>query len=131
MKSETKEWAAKAEGDFSDVLRGIRARKHPNYDSVCFHAQQCIEKYLKARLVEASISFPNTHDLSRILDLATPLEPMWDTWRPDLNLLTSFAVEYRYPGTAATKEDARRAYGICRTFRLRLRESLALRETKG
>jgi hypothetical protein len=77
------------------------------------------------------VSFPKTHDLSRILDLATPLEPMWETWRADLNLLTSFAVEYRYPGTAATKEDARRAYGICRTFRTRLRESLALRETKG
>jgi HEPN domain-containing protein len=70
MKAETKEWVAKAEGDFHDVLRGIRARKNPNFDSVCFHAEQCIEKYLKASLVEAGKSFPKTHDLSKILDIA-------------------------------------------------------------
>ncbi|NJL91504.1 MAG: HEPN domain-containing protein [Coleofasciculaceae cyanobacterium SM2_1_6] len=27
----------------------------PNYDAVCFHAQQCFERYLKARLQEAEI----------------------------------------------------------------------------
>ena len=42
----TLEWTAKAEGDFHSCLRESRARKHPNYDSACFHAQQCIEKYL-------------------------------------------------------------------------------------
>ncbi|HXC02718.1 MAG TPA: HEPN domain-containing protein [Opitutaceae bacterium] len=131
MKPETKEWVSKAEGDFYDVLRGIRARKHPNYDSVCFHAQQCIEKYLKAYLVEAKVSFPKTHDLSRILDVVTSLEPMWETWRADLDLLTSFAVEYRYPGESATREDARRAHGICRTLRTHLRDSLSLRDARG
>jgi len=130
MKAETKEWVAKAEGDFYDVLRGIRARKHPNYDSVCFHAQQCLEKYLKARLVEAGVPYPKTHDLSRILDAVVPLEPMWETWRADLNLLTSFAVEYRYPGESAIKKDAQLAYGICRALRTRLRESLGLRDPK-
>jgi HEPN domain-containing protein len=127
MKAETKEWVAKAEGDFHDALRGIRARKNPNFDGVCFHAEQCIEKYLKARLVEAGIVFPKTHDLSKILDLASPLEPLWETWRSDLDLLTSFAVEYRYPGESATKGDARRAYDICRKLRIGIRESLAMR----
>ena len=126
MKAETKEWVAKGEGDFHDVLRGIRARRYPNYDSVCFHAQQCIEKYLKARLVEAGVSYPKTHDLSKILDITKPLEPLWETWRPDLNLLTSLAVECRYPGESAIKEDARRAAAICRALRLRLRESFGL-----
>jgi HEPN domain-containing protein len=127
MKVETKEWVSKAEGDFHDVLRGIRARKHPNFDSVCFHAEQCIEKYLKARLVEAGRSFPKTHDLSKILDIATPLEPLWETWRADLNLLSNFAIEYRYPGESATREDALRAFDICRRFRAGARESLAIR----
>jgi hypothetical protein len=45
MKAETMEWVAKAEGDFHDMLRGIRARKNPNFDSVCFHAEQCVEEY--------------------------------------------------------------------------------------
>jgi HEPN domain-containing protein len=127
MKAETKEWIAKAEGDFHDVLRGLRARRHPNYDGVCFHAEQCIEKYLKARLVEAGKSFPKTHDLSKILDIAIPLEPLWETWRADLDLLTSFAVEYRYPGESARREDALRAREICRRLRTGVRESLAMR----
>jgi HEPN domain-containing protein len=39
----------KAEGDFLTAGRELRARKSPNYDAVCFHAQQCAEKYLKAK----------------------------------------------------------------------------------
>jgi HEPN domain-containing protein len=127
MKAKTKEWVSKAEGDFYDVLRGIRARKNPNYDSVCFHAEQCIEKYLKARLVEAGIAFPKIHDLAKILDIVAPLEPLWETWRADLNLLTSFAVEYRYPGESATRVDARRAFDICRKLRVGARESFTIR----
>ena len=44
MRQLTREWVAKAEGDLHSCLREIRARKHPNYDSACFHAQQCAEK---------------------------------------------------------------------------------------
>ena len=54
-------------------------------------------------------------------------EPLWETWRAELNLLSSFAVEFRYPGESATKEDARRAGRLCRIFRERVRESLGLR----
>lgn len=53
----------KAENDFATMERESRVRKSPNYDGVCFHAQQCIEKYLKAKLVEADIDFPKTHNL--------------------------------------------------------------------
>lgn len=126
MKTEAKAWIAKAEGDYHDVLRGLRARRHPNYDGVCFHAQQCIEKYFKARLVEAGVPLPKTHDLARLLDLILPVEPLWETWRGDLNLLSSFAVEFRYPGESATKEDARRAGRICRDLHTRVREALGL-----
>ena len=127
MKLESREWVAKAEGDYHDAQRGIRARKHPNPDGVCFHAQQCVEKYLKACLIESGIAFPRTHNLPVLLDLALPVHPMWDTWRADLNLLTEFAVEYRYPGESAKKEDAKNAWHICRGFRSTVREKLGLR----
>ncbi|MSU48277.1 MAG: HEPN domain-containing protein [Opitutus sp.] len=127
MNAEVQAWVAKAEGDFRDVQRGLRARKHPHHDGVCFHAQQCLEKYLKARLVAAGASFPRTHDLGRLLDLTLLFEPWWETWRAELNLLSSYAVEFRYPGECATKEDARRAGRICRMLRERMRESLGLR----
>ena len=53
----TQEWVDKAEGDWNALGREMRARKSPNYDDACFHAQQCAEKYLKARLVEAGRVF--------------------------------------------------------------------------
>ena len=47
MKPLSLEWIEKAEGDFHSLECEVRARKHPNYDAACFHAQQCAEKYLK------------------------------------------------------------------------------------
>ena len=127
MNAETGEWVAKADGDFHDAQRGIRARKHPNYDGVCFNSQQCVEKYLKACLVEADIRFPKTHDLAKLLDLARALEPSWELWRPNLEMLSSFAVEFRYPGRSANQEEARHAFALCRSFRASLRKYLGLR----
>jgi hypothetical protein len=45
MKPLVKEWVAKAEGDFNPDQREFRARTNPNYDAVCFHAQQCALNY--------------------------------------------------------------------------------------
>jgi HEPN domain-containing protein len=130
MKAETPEWVAKAEGDFADAQRGIRARRNPNYDGICFHCQQCIEKYLKARLIEAGIAFPKIHDLARLLDLLLPTEPAWELWRPELEVLTDFAVMFRYPGETATRAQAKQAFATCRRYRTALRESLGLRHSR-
>lgn len=48
----TLEWIAKAEGDYVTMQREFEAQNNPNYDGVCFHAQQCAEKYFKAYLQE-------------------------------------------------------------------------------
>lgn len=64
MQPLTIEWITKAEGDLATAWRELRARKSPNYDSACFHAQQCAEKYLKASLQEAGSPFGKTHNLS-------------------------------------------------------------------
>jgi HEPN domain-containing protein len=97
MKPLTLEWIEKAEGDWFSAQREVRARKHPNYDAACFHAGQCAEKYLKARLQEAGIAFKKTHDLVNLLNLVLDLEPAWGVLRPDLTILTDFAVDYRAP----------------------------------
>lgn len=47
MQAATSEWLEKAEGDYITSQREYRARKNPNFDAACFHAQQCAEKYLK------------------------------------------------------------------------------------
>ncbi|NJM68388.1 MAG: HEPN domain-containing protein, partial [Acaryochloris sp. RU_4_1] len=86
MQPLTQEWLNKAEGDFATAQRELRARKTPNYDAACFHAQQCVEKYLKARLQEAIIPFGKTHNLVVLLDLLLPLEPIWKILRPDVQI---------------------------------------------
>ena len=126
MKPLTREWVEKAEGDFLTATREYRARKSPNYDAVCFHAQQCAEKYLKARLQEAEIPFGRTHNLTSLLDLLLPVEPLWEVFRPSLRTLTVFAVEVRYPGESADKAEAREALTLCREVRQRVRASLGL-----
>jgi len=100
------------------------ARRRPNFDAACFHAQQCAERYLKARLVEADISFPKTHDLEALLDLILPQEPLWEAFRPKLNDLTSFAITFRYPGESATREMAKTAVSACQAIRRQIKQNL-------
>src|SRR4051812_24543529 len=82
MKPLTREWIKKAEGDFKTAGRELRARKSPNFDSSCFHSQQCVEKCLKAVLHEAGISFPHTHDLVVLLNRTLSVQPLWSGWLP-------------------------------------------------
>ena len=122
-----REWVAKAEGDFHSRQREIRARRRPNHDSACFHAHQCVEKYLKARLQAADIAFPKTHDLEELLDLLVTLEPQWELLRPAVAQLTNYAVVFRYPGTTASKADTRKAFAHAKLVRQLARQSLGLK----
>jgi len=107
----------KAEGDFATASRESRSRKAPNYDAVCFHAQQCAEKYPKACLQEAAIPFPRTHDLAVLLNLLLSAQPSLAPLRPALDTLTAYAVDVRYPGQVSTKVTAREALKLCRPVR--------------
>ena len=120
------EWIEKAEGDFRTAEREALVRKGPNYDAVCFHAQQCAEKYLKARLCEEAVSFRNTHDLVVLLDSVLRVQPEWEGFRRDLAYLSDFAVSFRYPGESADRESALQARSLCRKFREAARGSLGL-----
>jgi hypothetical protein len=77
-------------------------------------------------LQEAELHFEKTHDLSALLDLALTLEPDWENLRSDLDLLSSFAVDFRYPGEFAEKAEAERSIITCRKVRQLVRTSLDL-----
>jgi HEPN domain-containing protein len=126
MQAITGDWIKKAEGDLATAEREPAAEESPNYDGACFHAQQCAEKYLKARLIEAKISFPKTYDLEAILNLTLPLEQDWEQLRADLNSLSSNAVETRYPSYFADRKDAEWAVEMARKVRKLVRRSLGL-----
>jgi len=56
------EWARKAENDLKNATHALKLGAECPTDTVCFHAQQCVEKYLKALLTFLGIDFPKTHD---------------------------------------------------------------------
>ena len=124
MKAIALEWISKAEGDFHTAMREYRARKFPNYDAASFHAQQCIEKYLKAVLVEQNIAFNRIHDLEVLLESCLLLFPLWESMRSDAQLLTQYAVQFRYPGDSADKREAQEAIEAMKRIRKEIREAL-------
>jgi HEPN domain-containing protein len=126
MKASTHEWITKAEEDFAVATVLARPRKNPLWAPVCFHAQQCVEKYLKARLNEASVQFHKMHDLEQLLNQALAVEPLWAAFRSALKRLSDAAVVPRYPGGVFTKAEAQRALKTCKSFRREARLSLRL-----
>lgn len=104
MKSATREWVQKAEDDHEAAINLAGSRSL--HDQVCFHCQQCAEKYLKAMLEELGQHIPKTHELSDLFDLLHPHQPSLRSVRRGLLFLTDFAVDPRYPGTRASKRQA-------------------------
>jgi HEPN domain-containing protein len=128
MNELVKEWIEKAEGDYRSTLREYRARNYPNYDSAGFHAQQCVEKYMKAILQKNHIRFEKVHDVLALLELSLPVAPELILYRDILSFLNPFAVAFRYPGESATREEARQAVHSMKTIRPILRKILQLDE---
>jgi len=126
MKPLTAEWVEKAEGDFLVATQIMRRRKLRVLDAACFHCQQTVEKYFKARLCEAGIGFPKTHQLTVLLSLLLPVEPLWTTFSQIALELTDYAVDFRYPGDSATLPEAQRCLDGCKAVRREVRMSLGL-----
>jgi len=126
MKPSTLEWIEKAEEDFVAATNAVRPRKHTLFNTACFHAQQCAEKYLKAKLHDSGQTVDKTHNLLDLLKQALLVEPTWNSLRPDLAVLNWFAVDYRYPGLTATKLQAQDAVKRCRAIRRFIRQSFGL-----
>ena len=124
MKPAVAEWISKAEGDFVTAGRELRVRKSPNYDAVCFHAQQCAEKYLKAVLQENDKRIPKIHFLLELLAMILKFDKSYELLKADLEILEDYSVRFRYPGDMAEKEEARSAYKAAGMVRAFVREKL-------
>ena len=127
MKPATAEWVAKAEGDFLTAGRELRTRKSPNYDAVCFHAQQCAEKYLKAFLQENERNIPKIHNLIELMLLCEEIDGTFEMLRADLVTMERYSVRVRYPGKFAEKEEAQSAYAASGMARKFARQKLGLK----
>lgn len=106
MKSQTVPWITKAHEDIKAAHILFEAGLS---DPACFHAQQAAEKCLKVVLEEYQERIPKTHDLDSLLDrlpgsIVVPTAVFTAAF-----ILTSFAVDIRYPGTEADMVDAQDA----------------------
>jgi HEPN domain-containing protein len=93
-----RQWVEKADNDLRAAEHILTLVEECPFDTACFHAQQCVEKYIKAVLVLHSIEFPRTHDLEALLHLL----PAAVSAGIDLSrilVLNRYSVEARYPGT--------------------------------
>jgi HEPN domain-containing protein len=126
MNELTAEWIDKAEGDYATAGRELRAHKRPNYDAVCFHAQQAAEKYLKAFLQEREVVFPRIHNLIQLLELCLPVDSSFEFQRNLLIRLDRYSIRFRYPGESADKEEARVAFETIRVVWRFMRAKLGL-----
>jgi HEPN domain-containing protein len=105
MKPETQEWVDKAEGDLKVARREMQSADAV-WNVVCFLAQQCAEKYLKAFLEEHSIAFKKSHDLVTLLNSSGGLLPEIEPLRRQLAHLGVFGIATRYPGVQADQRAA-------------------------
>jgi HEPN domain-containing protein len=127
MKKTTREWVKKAEQDYALAQQSIRSNI-PVYDGVCFHCQQCIEKYLKGLMEEIGLSIPKTHFLDTLLTSLAPYHAALRSYRRGLLFLSVFAVDTRYPGRSASKRQAIAAFHWADRVRKAARPLLGIRE---
>jgi HEPN domain-containing protein len=90
-------WLRKAENDLKIGQDEMRTAK-PTTDMVCYHMQQCVEKYLKAYLVRHQASFRRTHDIAELIEQCKEIDTSFDSlYKYQADSLTIYGVEIRYP----------------------------------
>ena len=91
------QWLAKAANDLLNAEHTLSLGEDCPCDTVCFHAQQCVENCLKAVLTREQIPFTKTHDLEE-LRLLLPASLLLPARVEELARLTPYAANVRYPG---------------------------------
>lgn len=99
LNATVRSWIEKAEADRLAVRILMSSGKDCPTDIVCFHAQQCVEKYLKALLCVKGVDFPKIHDIGELISLL-PKGVSSALTENDQERLTEYAVDSRYPGLA-------------------------------
>ncbi len=109
-------WVKKAEEDYQIAQLTLR-RKPPLTYGVTYHAQQCGEKYLKALLIAQGIIPPRTHDLVALANQCLYAGILVPISTANLQRLSDYAIQSRYPGDDPTIDEAKDAFAIVKAIR--------------
>jgi HEPN domain-containing protein len=119
-----REWILKAEEDWRVANREFEVDIEPAFSIVCYHLQQCAEKYMKAIILSHNQRPEFTHDLIKLSSKLTDLKVEFNFDNEKLFFLNSGGSQYRYPGDSADFEDADYCLHICSEIREVLRKEL-------
>lgn len=89
------EWILKAENDLKTAE--ILLREDGPTDTLCFHCQQAVEKYLKAFLVFNNINFEKIHSLWVLAKSVSNINKDILDFEEELKTLDAYYIESRYP----------------------------------
>ena len=120
-----RQWIERAEEDLRAAEYTLTLKENCPFGTICFHAEQCVEKYLKALLVFKGIDFPKTHNIPEVLALIpASVRPVLSA--EEQEQLTDYATVLRYPGDwePITREDAEAAVEVARRVREAVRKHL-------
>jgi len=95
--SVVRQWVGKAENDLRNSEHTLKVKENCPYDTICFHAQQAAEKYLKALLTLHNVPFPKTHDLTTLFSMMPPKIGL-KIPLADLAVVKRYYIEARDPG---------------------------------
>jgi len=117
MREEVKAWLRLA-GD--DLKLAEIAYKEGIYHLACFHAQQCVEKSMKALFYFRDEVPPKTHSIAKLVNMLQGYHPFSDT--EPLLKFDLYYIPTRYPDTLPgafpeglpSKEDAEEAINSAR-----------------
>jgi HEPN domain-containing protein len=111
-------WIKKADHDLGSA-KLIYLHIPDYFDTIAFHCQQAVEKYIKAALTYMDIEFQRSHDLPYLLELLSrKVEIMSETFDKAI-LLNGFSIEIRYPDQIIhlTEDELKSAISIADDFR--------------
>ena len=120
-----RQWIERAEEDFRTADYTLTMPENCPFGTVCFHSQQCVEKYIKALLVWRSVAFPKVHDIGELMQLL-PSDVVLPLSADEQELLTDYAVGTRYPGDREPiiRTEAEAAVGTAKKVREAIRACL-------
>ena len=99
-----KQWIEKADHDLGTAR--ITFLHIPDYkDTITFHCQQAVEKYLKSYLIFLDIEFRFSHDLVYLIDMISQKEKFEEDFYDKASFLQDFAIEVRYPNDIVELSD--------------------------
>ncbi len=116
IREEVVNWFEEAKVDLKRCEVNIQLK---DYAIACFFAQQCIEKAIKALILQAKHKYMRTHDLTRLYDEISDVIKLSDEEVAILSDISQYYVTTRYPNAGIeipsrsfTERQAKRAYEL-------------------